>query len=138
MIDVMCVVLEVQDKVASNGKNYWRVKTNSDEGEAWYTIFDSKISFQLKGIIGKNVPVKAKIEDRLIKHITFETFAPVEELKFPEGTFHELDKKQMAMYVSYAKDTFNTLLLNSHGLTNKELMTEAVQLVKQAIEEFEK
>src|SRR3990167_5271304 len=106
MKDVKFVVLEVQEKLASNGKTYWRFKTSSDAGEKWYTCFDAKVSAFLKGVVGKDKIVDAKVEDNLIKWTEFVSHgAPVENVdmtkgcpdsesegfpkkKFAEGTLH--------------------------------------------------
>src|SRR3990167_8826297 len=81
MKDVKIIILEVQEKLASNGKTYWRFKTSSDEGVKWYTCFDAKVSAFLKGVVGKDKVVDAKIEDNLIKWTEFVSHgAPVQEI----------------------------------------------------------
>ena len=153
MKDVKIIILEVQEKLASNGKTYWRFKTNSDEGVKWYTCFDAKVSAFLKGIVGKDKIVDAKVEDNLIKWTEFVSHgAPVENVdmhdnwnsntepikkKFAEETLHVVDKKQVSMYVSYAKDIFIAMLRDTE-LKPEGIMDYAVKLVKQAKESFEK
>ena len=158
MKDVKIIILEVQEKLASNGKTCWRFKTNSDEGVKWYTCFDAKVSAFLKGIVGKDKIVDAKVEDNLIKWTEFVSHgAPVEEIsmaeqmvskqvqkildkniKFAEETLPVVDKKQVSMYVSYAKDIFIELNKNPGGAHYDALMETAVNLVKRAREAFEK
>ena len=45
--------------------------------------------------------------------------------------------KNTTMYVSYAKDVFNEIWDRTKPETKKQMMTEAIELVKQAREAFE-
>ena len=127
-----------EEKIASNGKPYSKYKCSDNK---WHPCFDSAVKLVLDKAVGTDQLVACNIEDNVIKWTEFISQKQVETVdmtKFAEETLPVVDKKQVSMYVSYAKDILIKLLDDPQGRTSGELLEDAVDLVKEAKKAFEK
>ena len=128
---------EVEDKTTKAGKKYKRFKTSV----GWVSCFDSVAFEALTKLVGFNAEVEL-VEKGEFKNIsacygTDAGEAQVEVKKVPQET-KVSNKSHTTMYVSYAKDIFCALeSRQTEGIETKELMNQAIELVKQAKEAFE-
>lgn len=141
------LIRNVVEKESKAGRKYYSVET--DKGNM--TAFDKEIIEGLKRNVGKEINAEIK-ESNGFKNIrSFDTIktekigsesqsAP-SQVSFNKDQFAEARKeKNVAFYVSYAKDIFCTILATSEETKDLDLvatMKSAVDLVKQAIKEFE-
>ena len=114
-------ILEVEDKIAKNGRKYSRFKTS----DGWASAFDSDIIDGLRNNVGKSVSVEMVTDsDKGFKNIrafhgTAEGDKTLPVIKIKES------KTNGSMYVSYCKD----LLISGKAKTMEEA-TEMIKLAK--------
>ena len=126
-------ILEFEDKTSTNGQGYTRFKTSA----GWMSCFDKKAALEIKELKGKSIEVETKETtsgDRTFKNITkFYKVADVVEVVTSGETG---TNRNLPMYVSYAKDVFCQLQPTGVQGNAEENMRLSIELVKQAINEF--
>lgn len=150
MVKTNLAITEHEDKTSKNGKDYTRFKTNN----GWMSCFEEDVIKKIKENEGKIVCVETAESEQngqTYKNIrgfievvaenkeveTIEEKPQVEVVKM-SGDMQmsgSTDNKFTTMYVSYAKDIFNSICC-SKDMDTKEKMKEAIELVKQAREAF--
>lgn len=132
---------DFEDKKSQGGKRYTRFKTS----QGWMSAFDKETIDKLKENEGKEVCVEIAVdEEKGFKNIRKFVGAAEESQKDekPEVVRPGSSKpafNQASMYVSYAKDLFLGMIetATANKIPAKTVMTECIELVKQAKEAFE-
>ena len=138
-------IQKIEDRTAKNNQEYKSVTTSNGA----MSCFDDKIWGKLDKALGKEADVEV-IESKGFKNIigindigekythTEEAVKDTQMLSASDKYTAARNSKDTSMYTSYAKDIFIQLTITDDDSTlKKDLMTHAVELVKQAREAFE-
>ena len=142
-------IIEFENKATNTepAKMYVRFKTS----EGWMSCVDSIASNKLKGFVGNSASVEvaeSKSGDKVFHNIK-KCYGNAESLDAEKievvkpGVPQEIKQspnRNATMYVSYAKDIFCAVMNESEDspeVKPEEIMTQAINLVKQAKTAFE-
>tara|TARA_R100001530_G_C4289611_1_gene147701 strand:+ start:470 stop:898 length:429 start_codon:yes stop_codon:yes gene_type:complete len=140
-MEINTKIIEIEEKVAKNGRRYHRVKTN----EGWLSVFEKDIVESLRDYVGGmcNIAIAERGDFKNIIGLVDQGIrvdSKLEQIKQeeqPKPKQSQNDDKP-SFYVSYAKDLFIALISRPNNNTfDAELeMKLAIDLVKQARESF--